>query len=513
MAYAAPYSMLTLDLARALFDAPENEAAKTFLARVLAETGADRGFVVIQDAGQFVPVVSVRIEADGVSEGAQFSRALVRRALQERRVLHSQNPAEDPQLSQTESVMASRGRAVLVVPLSGKLELYGAIYLEHPDPLGFDERCKTALGEVAGVVGAALQRALLRAKAEQRSREVLARPGFDEIVTRDPAMLDLLAMVIEVADSSAAILITGESGSGKELIARALHTHSSRKSKPFVALHCAALPASLLESELFGHVKGAFSGADRDRAGRIAAAHQGTLFLDELAELPLDVQAKLLRALQFGELMRVGSDRVEKVDVRVVSATHKDLRAEVARGRFREDLYYRVRVVELSLPPLRARLADIELLAEHFRKRHERGRDKAFARDTLALLRRYAFPGNIRELAHAVERACLLSRGPEILPAALPPEIQGEHAHSERAAASIVDPTGRASGLDADFGEFTKVDLERAQDAALAAVERRFLEGLMQRSGGNVSRASRDSGIHRSHLHKLLARHRLDPGS
>jgi len=274
-------------------------------------------------------------------------------------------------------------------------------------------------------------------------------------------------------------------------------------------VHCAALPSSLIESELFGHVRGAFSGADRDRAGRLATAHQGTLFLDEIAELPLDVQAKLLRAVQFGELSRLGTDKIEKVDVRIVAATHRDLTAMVEKGTFRQDLYYRLRVVELELPPLRDRGGDIAILAEHFRSQHERGRDKTLSAAALAALERYAFPGNVRELAHAIERACLVTRGSEIEVSGLPREIAAVANAPQRVAAFAASEPA----VEHDFGAFGKDDLERVQSEANAQVERHFLLGLMQRWGGNVSRASRESGIHRSHLHKLLTRHQIESGS
>src|SRR5262249_33633966 len=233
------------------------------------------------------------------------------------------------------------------------------------------------------------------------------------IVTRDPHMLELLRVVAQVADSEATVLVRGETGTGKELIARALHVNSGRRRRPFVILHCSALPASLLESELFGHIRGAFTGAERDRAGRIAQADGGTLFLDEVGEIPAEAQAKLLRFLQFGEIMRVGSDKVEKVDVRVVAATHQDLDAMIRERRFRQDLYFRLKVVELTVPPLRERPGDILLLADAFlqkkwRRPNERPRLTARAEKALVA---HAWPGNVRELEGLIERACLLAAG------------------------------------------------------------------------------------------------------
>ncbi|MBL8740422.1 MAG: sigma-54-dependent Fis family transcriptional regulator [Myxococcales bacterium] len=504
----------SLELARLLLEKEDDVAAAgAFLERVLALTGADRGFVVVRDEGQFVPKFEIQIDAGGRDDRAIFSRALVKQAIGSDQVIHSTNPAEDPALSHTESVMAAKGRAVLVVPLSSRGVCYGALYIEHPEAAGISAESRAAVTEVAEIAGLVLRRAVERAGLERRSRQLeddlLAKHDFAGILTRDPVMLDVLRTLVQVADSNAAILISGETGTGKELVAKAVHVNSSRKDRPFVTVHCAALPSSLIESELFGHVRGAFSGADRDRAGRLATAHQGTLFLDEIAELPLDVQAKLLRAVQFGELSRLGTDKIEKVDVRIVAATHRDLVAMVEKGTFRQDLYYRLRVVELELPPLRDRGSDIAILAEHFRAHHERGREKRLTAGAISALERYRFPGNVRELAHAIERACLVTPGVEIEPSALPREIAAAAATPERVAAFAGEPTFGEH----DFGAFGKDDLERVQTETNAQVERRFLLGLMQRWGGNVSRAARESGIHRSHLHKLLARHQIESGS
>jgi transcriptional regulator with GAF, ATPase, and Fis domain len=318
-------------------------------------------------------------------------------------------------------------------------------------------------------------------------------------VTRDPRMAELLRVVAQVAGADAPVLVLGETGTGKELIARALHVNSARRGRPFVTVHCSALPGTLLESELFGHVAGAITDARRDRPGRLASAHGGTLFLDEIGEIPVEAQAKLLRFLQFGEVQRLGSDRVEKVDVRIVAATHRDLRQMVHDGRFREDLYFRLRVLDLALPPLRERRGDVLLLADHFLRRHWRRpgeKPRWTARAERALLA-YAFPGNVRELAHAVERACLLAQGPELDLGLLPPELAGA--------------AGDGPASEPVFHELTGDSLNEAREAAVAEVERRFVEDLMRRCDGNVSRAARESGLHRSYLQKLLARHRPAP--
>jgi DNA-binding NtrC family response regulator len=245
--------------------------------------------------------------------------------------------------------------------------------------------------------------------------EIDSEHGFDEIIGRSAALSEVLAQVERVAPADATVLILGESGTGKELIARAIHEASARRSCAMVRVNCAALPAQLIESELFGHAKGAFSGAIASRVGRFEMADGGTIFLDEIGELPLELQAKLLRVLQEGELERLGDSRPIQIDVRVVAATNRDLRREVAEGRFREDLYYRLAVFPIHVPPLRERAEDIELLAHYFTKRFATRlgrRIDAISRASLDDLRAHHWPGNVRELQNVIERAVILARGP-----------------------------------------------------------------------------------------------------
>src|SRR5262249_22714616 len=271
----------------------------------------------------------------------------------------------------------------------------------------------------------------------------------------------------------ATVLVRGETGTGKELIARALHVNSPRQKKPCVTLHTSALPGTILESELFGHMKGAFTGADRDRVRRVASAQEGALILVVVAAIALEVQAKLLRFLQFGEIQRVGSDRVEKVDVRVIAATHQDLPALVEAGKFRRDLYFRLKVIELEIPPLRARAGDIPLLVDHFlRASWKRAGERArFTPRAERVLRAHAYPGNVRELAHLVERACVLAGGPEIDIDVLPPEL---------VSSAMPEPAEPPR-----FSRLTADELDTAREESVAEAERAFLAALMERHGGN----------------------------
>jgi DNA-binding NtrC family response regulator len=261
-------------------------------------------------------------------------------------------------------------------------------------------------------------------KARQTLAEADAIPSMG-LVGRSPAHVRLLEQIAQFASSDAPVIITGESGTGKEIVARTLHEKSARKAKPFVPIHCAAFPDTLIEAELFGYEKGAFTGAVRPREGRFKAAHQGTLFLDEVAEIPLAVQAKLLRVLQTGVFEPLGTNESIRVDVRIVSATHRELKKHIQAGLFREDLYYRLNVLDIEVAPLRDRRADLPLLVEHFLKRFCPDSKASISPRALAALAEYPFPGNIRELEHTVQRAVVLAGGQEIDLEHLPGGIAG----------------------------------------------------------------------------------------
>ncbi|MDR1126286.1 MAG: sigma-54 dependent transcriptional regulator [Deltaproteobacteria bacterium] len=322
-------------------------------------------------------------------------------------------------------------------------------------------------------------------------RQALAQ-GADaagQIVGQSPALRQLMEMVRAIAPSEATVLVNGESGTGKELVARLIHSGSGRAKGPYVAVNCAALSETLLESELFGHEKGAFTGAEKRREGRFMAADRGTIFLDEIGEMPPAMQAKLLRALQEREIQRVGGDRAIKVDVRILAATNRDLEAEVEAGRFRQDLYYRLNVVSLTVPSLRERREDIPLLAAHFLRKFAQKNGKAvkgFTPGAMDRLLKYAWPGNVRELENAVERAVVLLMGEYVSEKELPPSLGAGNAPAAGAPAAAAGPYNR---LGADFSHMTLEEIERA-------VVRETLEN----AGGNKSEAARRLGITRKTL-------------
>lgn len=313
------------------------------------------------------------------------------------------------------------------------------------------------------------------------------------ILGRHPALQSLLSTVQRVASSSCTVLVTGESGTGKELIVAALHEQSARRDHPLLTVNCGAIPESLLESELFGHTRGAFTGAATVRAGRVAAAEGGTLFLDEVGELPLLLQVKLLRLLQQREYSPVGDDRVHKADIRVVAATHRDLEAEVAAGRFREDLYYRLNVVHLLLPALRERGDDVEVLARSFFKafvrRTQRSDLLGLSPATLTTLHQHDWPGNVRALENAIERAVLLSIGPWVEPHDLPPKVR--HQQRPPNMRSILPECG--------------LDLR----AHIEAYESALIKKALERTGWNKARAAELLHINRTTLVEMVKRKRL----
>lgn len=317
------------------------------------------------------------------------------------------------------------------------------------------------------------------------------------LVARSPVMLRIVHLVESLQRSEATVLVTGESGTGKELAARAVHFAHARREEPFIAVNCGAFPQDLMESELFGHVRGAFTGADRDKVGLIEEAGAGTLFLDEVGDLPLPLQVKLNRALQEREFRRVGDTRTRRVAARILAATNVDLEAKVAEGSFREDLFYRLNVFPIRLPPLRERAEDVPLLAAHLlslaRERSERGA-RGFAPDAVRALTSYGWPGNVRELQNAIERAAAVAEGPEISAADLP--------------ADLIEPQGRASTA---VDGLVRLPYQEAISLLHDRATREYLASLMRSTGGNVSKAAEQAELARESLHRLLRRHGVDP--
>jgi len=328
--------------------------------------------------------------------------------------------------------------------------------------------------------------------------------GLENVVGRSPAMTQVFELVKKAARSEANILVLGESGTGKELIARAIHANSPRAGGPFVPVDCASLPEQLLESELFGHEKGAFTGAIRTKTGLVEAAHRGTLFLDEIGDLPASLQVKLLRVLQERQIRRVGGTGLVDVDVRVVSATNRNLADAIAKGQFREELYYRINVIAIHLPALRERAGDVRLLAHTFLKRYGQGRVTTMDDAAAEMLDRYPWPGNVRELQNVIERACALADGTKVTVKDLPEHVVHPAA---RPAAPGVNPA--ATGRSGELPPGTDLTLKEAKDQWLQVLEVSYLSDLLARHDGNVSSAAKAAGIDRKTFHRLINKYNL----
>jgi len=342
----------------------------------------------------------------------------------------------------------------------------------------------------------ALKNALEHQKVVEELQTLRAEVGRFDMVGQGAAMQRIYALIQRAAPSEGRVLITGENGSGKELVARAIHQHSKRKTGPFVKLNCAAVPHELIESELFGHEKGSFTGAVTARRGKFELADGGTLFLDEVGDMPAQMQAKLLRVLQEGELERVGGTDTIKVDVRVIAATNVDLAKAKEAGKFREDLFYRLNVITVQLPPLRDRPEDIPLLAQHFLKIYATKVGKKVTSITPAAMEALTtarWVGNVRELENCMERAVVLCAGEQVELEELPPEIR----NSQR------------SGADIEVFSLAHLPYAQAKKLAMRAFERRYLSALLDRSSNNVSMAARAAGVDRSNFRRLLKQYEV----
>jgi two-component system response regulator PilR (NtrC family) len=351
------------------------------------------------------------------------------------------------------------------------------------------------LDELRLTIANALERKRLQDENRELKRQLRREHGFEGFIGKSPCVLEVFETIRKTADSGSTVMITGESGTGKELVARAVHLESARRTRPFVSVNCGAIPETLMESELFGHVKGAFTGAVASTEGLFAAADGGTLFLDEITEIPHTVQVKLLRATQEREIRRVGDTRDVKVDVRLIAASNRDLTKAVADGVLREDLYYRLNVIPIHMPPLRERLEDIPLLVAHFVARITKDAGKSLqgiSPESLAILERYHWPGNIRELENVVERAIVLGTGELLSPESLPPHLRVQR--DEQAVNVEIPPAG--------------MDLEDT----LARIENRYIRLALERSGWLQIRAAELLGLSFRQFRYKLQKHGLRVG-
>ncbi|HXU82841.1 MAG TPA: sigma 54-interacting transcriptional regulator, partial [Polyangia bacterium] len=495
---------------------------ETIVDTVIELTDAERGFLLLKDAGGELQVkVARNIEQSSLdTPELALSRSIARQAAERGEPVITVDAAGDDRFRQALSVTDLHLRSVLAVPLAVKGNVVGTIYVDHRLRKGvFDDEDVALVLDFAEQGAIAIENARLLGELRRRERQVeglnrrlerdlkarheelsdvrqelkesreaaALRYDYRQIVGRTPRMVELFRLLDRVTDTSLPVVIQGESGTGKELVARAIHFNGPRRERPFVSENCAAIPETLLESTLFGYVRGAFTGADRDTRGLFAVADGGTLFLDEVAEMSPAMQGKLLRVLQDGEFRRVGGERAQKVDVRIVVATNKDLGRLVSEGKFRQDLFFRLNVVRLTLPPLRERREDIPLLVDAFLQRFVAagGAPKGIEPAALARLVGYRWPGNVRELENEIQRAAAFAGG-RIGVGDLSPHV-----------------AAGAEGATADDGGPDSLLLR----PRIERLERTLIREALTQFGGNQTRAADALGLSRFGLQKKLRRY------
>jgi len=518
-ALAARYKRL-LAVAKTLSSERDPKKVLTLTMDAIVElTGAERAFVWLGTSEEGNVAVARNLDKEYVRKPAgKVSRSILARTMDSGATVLTDNASEDESFMDSQSIPELKLRSVLCAPLILHEETIGALYVDHRFREGeFSDEDRALLDEFRDLAAIAIGNARLfqeneaqrkrlqelnvrleREVAEQnaemqtyrgRLRALKPRSSYKHeyagIIGDSPAIREVFSLLDRIIPTTFPVLIFGESGTGKELVARAIHVYGPRKTKPFLSENCAAVPESLFESELFGHVRGAFTGADRTRDGLFQRAHGGTLFLDEIGELSPAMQTKLLRALQEGEVRKVGSTQVDRVDVRILAATNRDLRKAVDEGAFREDLFYRLHVVAVRLPPLRERREDIEPLLDHFLGEAcaEAGvQPRKFSAAALKMLTGHTWPGNIRELQNEVKRLVALSDdviGPELLD------------HLRHAASAAKPSSGGLGGQ------------------ALRDIERQAIIETLQLTGGNKAEAAKRLGISRRALYDKISKYEI----
>ena len=445
---------------------------------------AGRGAILLAEAGgQEFSSLYARTRTAGQPQLVRVSRTVARQAMKENVAILSVDVPASGQLRNVESLATSEVRSLLCVPLTVFQRVIGCIYLDSTKPgTRLQEDHLQLMAAIAGISAVALDNARRLQWLEQENERLTLEASQDQSLVGEGArMKEIFQFVGKVGPTNSTVLIEGESGTGKELAARALHRNSPRSGKPFVAINCAAIPESLLESDLFGHERGAFTGAVSQKKGRLEVADGGVVFLDEIGELAPALQVKLLRVLQEREFERVGGTHPIQVDIRLIAATNRNLNEAVRKGEFRQDLYYRLAVVKLTMPALRERKEDIPLLTRHFVQKYAKRckvKAKPVSREAMAALVNYDWPGNVRELENAIERALVLGSSDTLLPEDLPESLL-EHAPAE---------------------EMT----EGKYHASVKELKKQLILNAVEQTQGNYVEAATILGVHPNYLHRLI---------
>jgi transcriptional regulator with GAF, ATPase, and Fis domain len=454
--------------------------------QVIELTRADKGFLILLEGSEARIKVARNLKQENIDDAiSRISDSIVATVLKTKKAIIVSDATNDPNFAGAESVVNLKLLSVMCAPLTEKGEVFGLIYVGNDRFTNlFEQRSLDLLTIWAAQASLVLRNALLLNElrvdnAELRKQLEVERYG--EIIGACSSMKEVYKKIDKIAGTDISVLIAGETGTGKELIAREIHKRSARAKGPFVTINCGAIPENLLESELFGHVRGAFTGAVATRQGRFQAAHGGTLFLDEIGEMPLQLQVKILRALQEHQVSKVGDSRSESVDIRVLAATNRNLEEEIKRGAFREDLYYRLNVVTLKLPPLRDRGEDIAVMAKFFLGKYARefnGKAKGFSPGAAIAMKKYGWPGNVRELENRIKKAVVLA---------------------DKALVSGEDMDLRPENLEPPL----------CLADALEGFRKSYINDVLERNGGNRTKTAKDLGVDPRtifrHLEKLEA--------
>lgn len=462
---------------------------------VIKIMGAERGFLMLYNGKEFQVKVARNINQETIDSASfQFSRGVLKEVEKTGKPILTTNASNDPRFQERKSVQAYRLRSILCVPLTVKEKLIGILYIDNKEAINvFDHHHLDLLNIFASQIAVAIENARLHESLRQENlhlqHEVKEKYSFPGIIGKSPSMQKVFAMVEKVLHSSASIMLLGESGTGKELIARAIHYNGNRKDKKFIALNCAALPDQLLESELFGHRKGAFTGAVENKPGLFETADKGTLFLDEIIDTSQTFQAKLLRVIEDGVVRRLGDTESKYADVRIISATSKNISKEIEAKRFREELYYRLKVIAIELPPLRERKEDIPLLVKHFYEKYSQRLNKpmhGIDQTAQNILKDYSWPGNVRELENEIERAVTLAEPSSKIHSGL----FSESILNTLSPLPCIDKTSRQAGL---------------KDVLDGSQKQLIIEAL-KKYNGNITHTSNELGIARQSLYKMMKR-------
>ena len=462
---------------------------KALLDAVIDVTHADKGFVLLIRDGAVEVAAARDVHSDDLPEGVRhLSDSILQRCIETRQPVIVSDALHDAAFKASESVMNLKLCSVMVAPLMAQGQMLGLIYVGNDNVVNlFEASSLDVMSIFAGQASLILQNAILLDELttdKARMEEALGGGRFGDVIGSCASLREVYKRVDKVARTDINVLITGETGTGKELVARELHQRSSRANGPFVVVNCGAIPENLMESEFFGHVRGAFTGAVQTRIGKFQAAQGGTLFLDEIGEMPLGLQVNLLRVLQERVVMKVGDTKTEPVDIRILAATNRDLEAEIAGGTFREDLYYRLNVVNLHLPPLRERGDDVITLAKVMLDRYAKefgAKVTGFTPGAVAAMRRYEWPGNVRQLENRLKKALVLA------------------------------DTTLLGADDLDLGE-DALEVILPLTEAREQFTRQYILETLERNGGNRTQTARDLGVDPRTIFRYLEREPDAPG-